>query len=323
MATVVVAMRAGRLISGAFAMEGEMKTLTGPRSRGWLVVLGILAVTLGMAGCGGGKSNSGGAPPAATSVDSALAAKVPASIKSAGTIIIGSDSTYAPSEFLDTDGKTIIGFDVDLFNAVAGKLGLKTDWRTAKFDDIIPGVGSSKYNIGVSSFTINPDRLKQVTMVSYFSAGTQWAAKAGATIDPDNACGKKIAVQTGTVQVDDVTARSKKCTDAGKPAITIDQYQAQSDATSAVVSGKDEGMLADSPVCAYAVKQTNGQLALAGQIYDSAPYGYVLPKDQTDFGQAIATAVQQLISEGTYKKVLDKWGVSAGGITNPAVNPSA
>jgi polar amino acid transport system substrate-binding protein len=284
--------------------------------------MGVVAIALGVAGCGGNGSSSSSAPPVTTSVDAALAAKVPASIKSAGTIIIGSDSTYAPSEFLDADGKTIIGFDVDLFNAVAGKLGLKTDWRTAKFDDIIPGVGSSKYNIGVSSFTINADRLKQVTMVSYFSAGTQWAAKSGASIDPENACGKKVAVQTGTVQVDDITARDKKCTDSGKPKITIDQYQAQSDATSAVVSGKDDAMLADSPVCAYAVKQTGGQLALAGQIYDSAPYGYVLPKDQTDFGAAIAAAVQQLITEGTYKKILDKWGVNAGGITNPAVNPT-
>ncbi len=73
-------------------------------------------------------------------------------------------------------------------------------------------------------------------MVSYFSAGTQWATKTGnpSGINPDDACGKKVAVQTGTVQVDDITARSKKCTDAGKPAITIDQYQAQSDATAAV-----------------------------------------------------------------------------------------
>ena len=83
-------------------------------------------------------------------------------------------------------------------------------------------------------------------------------------------------MQTGTVQVDDITARSKKCTDAGKPAITIDQYQAQSDATAAVVSGKDDAMLADSPVGAYAVKQTNGQLELLGDIYESAPYGYVV-----------------------------------------------
>src|SRR5215813_8154046 len=301
-------------------MEGDMKTFTGPRSRVWLGVIGIVAVTLGMAGCGGNNSgSSNSSPPVTTSVDAALAAKVPASIKSAGKIVIGTDSTYAPSEYLDADGKTVVGFDVDLFNAVAGKLGLKTEWQSAKFDDIIPGVGTGKYDIGVSSFTVNADREKQVTMVSYFSAGTQWAAKSGANIDPDNACGEKVAVQTATVQVDDITARSKKCTDGGKGAITIDQYQAQSDATNAVVSGKDDAMLADSPVCAYAVKQTNGQLALAGQIYDSAPYGYVLPKDQTDFGSAVASAVQSLISDGTYKTILSHWGVDAGSITSPAV----
>jgi polar amino acid transport system substrate-binding protein len=291
------------------------------------VLLGLAvvgALTVSVAGCGeetGGTGTGSGAPVASASADNALAAKVPPAIKSAGTITIGTDSTYAPSEFLDTDGKTIIGFDVDLFNAVAAKLGLKTQWQSAKFDAIIPGVGSGKYNIGVSSFTVNADREKQATMVSYFAAGTQWAAKAGATIDIDDACGKKVAVQTSTVQVDDITARSKKCTDAGKPKITIDQYQAQSDATNAVVSGKDDAMLADSPVCAYAVKQTNGQLALVGEIYDSAPYGYVLPKAQTDFADAISQALQALIADGTYKSVLAKWGVEAGAITTPAVNP--
>jgi polar amino acid transport system substrate-binding protein len=289
-------------------------------------LLGASLFALSLTACGGGDHGGGGGgtnPAPSTAVDSALAAKVPAAIRSAGTVIIGSDSTYAPSEFLDTDGKTIVGFDVDLFNAVAGKLGLKTDWRTAKFDDIIPGVGSGKYNIGVSSFTVNKDREQQVTMVSYFSAGTQWAAKSGTSIDPDSACGKKVAVQTGTVQeTDDLPGRQKKCTDAGKPKITVDSYQAQSDATSAVVSGKDDAMLADSPVCAYAVKQTNGQLALTGQIYDSAPYGYALAKDQADFGAAIASAVQALITDGTYKTILDKWGVTAGAITTPAVNPT-
>jgi polar amino acid transport system substrate-binding protein len=298
--------------------------LTTPNKRAILGLAAAAALSMTVAACGSEKSSNTGGSGAkpASSVDSALAAKVPAAIKTAGKIVVGTDSTYAPSEFLDTDGKTVIGFDVDLFNAVAGKLGLKTEWNSATFDDIIPGVGSGKYNIGVSSFTINADREKQVTMVSYFSAGTQWAAKKGVTINPDSACGKKVAVQTSTVQVDDVTARSKKCTDGGQPAITIEQYQAQSDATNAVVTGKDDAMLADSPVCAYAVKQTNGQLALAGAIYDSAPYGYVLPKDQTDFGGAIASAVQELVSDGSYKKILAKWGVDAGAITSPAVNPS-
>ena len=159
-------------------------------------------------------------------------------------------------------------------------------------------------------------------MVSYFTAGTQWATKTGATISADDACGKKIAVQTSTVQADDIAARSKKCTGAGQAKITVDQYQAQSDATNAVVTGKDDAMLADSPVCAYAVKQTNGQLALVGEIYDSAPYGYVVPKAQTEFGAAIEAALEALIADGTYKTVLSKWGVEAGGITDPAVNPS-
>jgi polar amino acid transport system substrate-binding protein len=279
------------------------------------------ACALSVAACGNAKNSGGGSPAPSTAVDAALAAKVPAAIKSAGKIVIGTDSTYAPSEYLDADGKTVIGFDVDVFNAVAGKLGLKTDWQTAKFDDIIPGVGSGKYQIGVSSFTINDDRKQQVNLVSYFSAGTQWATKKGATIDPENACGKKIAVQTGTVQVDDITARSKKCTDGGKPAITIDQYQAQSDATSAVVSGKDEAMLADYPVSVYAVKQTNGQLALLGSMYGSAPYGYAVRKDQSDFAQAIQGAVQSLINDGTYKTILTKWGVDGGAVTTSAVNP--
>jgi polar amino acid transport system substrate-binding protein len=300
---------------------------TSPGRRAILGLAVAAALATSMAACGsesgdGSGSGSGAAPAASASgggVDAALAAKVPADIKSAGKLTIGTDSTYAPSEFLDADGKTVIGFDVDLFNAVAAKLGLKTTWQSATFDSIIPGVSTGKYNVGVSSFTVNAAREKQVTMVSYFSAGTQWAAKTGSSITPDTACGKKIAVQTGTVQVDDITARNKKCT-SGK--ITIDQYQKQSDATNAVVTGKDDAMLADSPVSAYAVKQTSGQLALIGDIYDSAPYGYVVGKAQTELAGAISGAVQAIIADGTYKQILDKWGVTAGSITAPAVNPS-
>lgn len=260
-------------------------------------------------------------PSASATVDNALAGKVPADIKADGKILVGTDSTYAPSEFLDEDGKTIVGFDIDVFNAVAAKLGLTAEFVTAPFGNIIAGVDSGKYELGVSSFTINPERKKSANMVSYFSAGTQWAAKTGSGLNPDDACGKKVAVQKDTVQVDDVTARSKKCTDAGKGKITIDQYQSQADATTAVVSGKSDAMLADSPVVAYAVKQTNGQLELAGEIYDSAPYGYVVKKTQTEFAQALADALKAAIADGSYGAALQKWGVEAGAITEPAVNP--
>jgi polar amino acid transport system substrate-binding protein len=288
----------------------------------------VLAVS--MAACGdsdgsGGDTATGGTS-AAPSVDSALAAKVPDAIKSDGKILVGSDASYAPSEFLADDGKTIQGFDVDLFKAVAGKLGLQAEFTNAKFGEIIAAVDTGKYEVGVSSFTINPERTKDHLMISYFSAGTQWAAKKGnpAGVDPSSACGKKIAVQKDTVQeTDDLPKRQTACTGAGKPAITVDSYVGQDQATTSVVTGKDDAMLADSPVVAYAVKQSSGQLETLGDIYDSAPYGYVTTKANQGLAEAIQGALQQLISDGTYKQILDKWGVSAGAITTPEINPTS
>lgn len=301
-----------------------------PTRAGRLAFTGLaIAVALTSVACGDDDPSTVSDPggnnptPTASAVDAALAARVPDAIKSDGKIYIGTDSTYAPNEFLAADGKTIQGFDIDLFNAVAAKLGLKAEFVTAPFDNIIPGVLSGQYELGVSSFTINDDRKKQVDMVSYFSAGTQWGTQAGnpKQVNPDDACGKKIAVQKGTVQVDDLTARSKKCTDAGKPKITIDQYQGQDEATNAVLTGKNDAMLADSPVIAYAVKQTQEKLELLGDIYDSAPYGYVVKKNQGEFAQVLADALKATIADGSYKAALEKWGVEQGGITDPKVNP--
>ncbi|GAA3389812.1 ABC transporter substrate-binding protein [Cryptosporangium minutisporangium] len=302
-----------------------MRSLPVGRGRRMFATVAVLAaVAAGLAGCGDDPSDTAESSPAPTaSADTDLAAKVPDAIKADGKILVGTDSSYAPSEFLAEDGKTIQGFDVDLFTAVAQKLGLKAEFQTADFDAIIPGIGSGKYEIGVSSFTINDERKQAADMISYFNAGTQWATKKGnpEKLTIDNACGKKIAVQQGTVQVDDITARSKKCTDAGKPAISINQYEGQDEATAAVVSGKNAATLADSPVAAYAVEQTNGQLELLGDIYEAAPYGFVVKKGQDEFSQALADAVKALIADGSYKTILEKWGVEAGAITDPAVNP--
>lgn len=275
--------------------------------------------------CGSDSSSSEDTAAPAAKADDALASKVPEAIKKDGKILVGSDASYAPSEFIDADGKTIKGFDVDLFKAVAQKLGLEANFQNAKFDSIINGVKSGKYEIGVSSFTVNADRMKQVNMVSYYSAGTQWFAAKGnpQKVDPENACGMKVAVQTGTVQEsEDLPVRQKACKAAGKPAIKVDSYQGQDQATSSVVSGKDDAGLADSPVGAYAVKQAAGKLELVGDIYDAAPYGYAVPIDQKDLADAVSEAVNALIEDGTYEKVLKKWGVEQGAATTSEVNPS-
>ncbi|MFI7331253.1 ABC transporter substrate-binding protein [Micromonospora aurantiaca (nom. illeg.)] len=296
-----------------------------PGRRAALGVAGAAVLLLSLAACGEEENTDqpGGGPSVSSSVDAALAAKVPDAIKSDGKIVVGTDSTYAPAEFLDTDGKTVIGFDVELFTAVAAKLGLKAEFVSAPFGDIINGVNSGKYEAGVSSFTINDDRKGQANMVSYFQVGTQWVTKKGnpAGVALDNACGKKIAVQKDTVQVEDIQKRSKACTDAGKPAITIDQFPGQDAATAAVVSGKDDAMLADYPVGVYAVTQSNDALELLDKQYEAAPYGYVLAKEQTQLAEAVRDATKAVIADGSYKQVLDKWKVGDGAITDPAINP--
>ncbi len=293
------------------------------RTRIGVAVLTAAALTLSACGSNslGGSSEPGGSAVPSVSSDTALADKLPPSIKAAGKINVGSDTTYAPSEY--TQGSKIVGFDVDLFKAVAAKFGVTADFHTAKFDSIIVGVSGKKYDVGVSSFTINADRMKQVTMVSYYSAGTQWATPAGnpKKVSLDNPCGQTIAVQTATVQqLDDLPARQKKC---GSNKINILPFDKQDQATAAVASGRAAAMLADSPVVAYAVKQAGGKLAPLGDVYAAAPYGYALPKSETAFGEAIAEALKQLKADGTYQQILTKWGVQQGAISEFSVNPTS
>jgi polar amino acid transport system substrate-binding protein len=305
----------------------RLSVIRRPRHAAGVLALGA-AAALTVSGCGSDSLSDTGSQ-ATASVSSAtaqadLAGKLPAKIKTAKKIVVGTDASYAPSEFLAADGKTVQGFDVDLFKAVGQKFGVDVEFVSSNFDSIITGVSTGKYDVGVSSFTINDKRKQQANMVSYYKAGTQWATQKGnpKKVDPNNPCGLTIAVQTGTVQADeDLPKRQADCKKAGKPAIKVQSYTGQDEATAAVGSKKADAMLADSPVAAYAVKQTGGTLELLGDVYDSAPYGYVLPKTETGFATAITEALTALKTEGTYEQVLKKWGVESGAIDSFAVNP--
>ena len=196
-----------------------------------LIAVGAVLVLSGCGGDDGGGSES--ASPAASApevtADETLAAGVPAAIKDSGTLLFGTDASYAPNQFLAEDGSTIVGFDIDLGNAIAAKLGLAAKWENSTFDSLIVGVQNGKFNASMSSFTVNPEREKQVNMVTYFEAGTSWAVATGnpAGIDPADPCGKTVAVQKATVQVDDIEARNEECKTAGKPEVSIQQYGLQ------------------------------------------------------------------------------------------------
>lgn len=288
---------------------------------------GILAASMlltTLAGCGSSSltQTSSAAPAASTpttaSVNADLAAKVPAKIKSAGVIQIGTDATYRPNEYMN--GTDVVGMDVDLFNAVAADLGLKTKWNPADFDSLLLGVAAGKYDIGISSFTINAKRLGQVTMIQYANVGTQWAVPKGnpKNIDKSNVCGKSIAYQLGTVQDDEMQAAQAKC---GANKINLLGYKGQDEVNNALASGKADAMLADYPVTQDAIKVT-GKLDALGDQYGTAPYGYAVTKENTDFANAISGALSDLKKSGKYDEILAKYGISAAAVTSFPVNPT-
>lgn len=270
----------------------------------------LLVSACGSSSLSGGDASA--APTTSVSADADLNAQLPEKIRSAGKINFGTDASYAPNQF--TEGDKIVGSEVDLFTAAAKKLGVEAEWQNAPFASIIPGVTSGKYDLGVSSFTINDERLQQVLMVSYFSAGTQWATQSGNPkgVDPNNPCGKIIAVQANTVQdQDDLPARQKKC---GSNPMTIQKYAGQDTATAAVASGKADAMLADSPVTAYAVSKSGGKLELLGEVYDAAPYGVVVAKDNQQLADAVAAALTAMKEDGSYQEILKAWGTEGGAV---------
>jgi polar amino acid transport system substrate-binding protein len=278
---------------------------------------------LALSGCSSSSEQSSeeGSPTAATpaeKVDS-IANTVPEAIKSTGTLVVGVNIPYAPNEFKDESGK-IVGFDVDLMNAIAGTLGLTPEYREADFAKIIPSIQGGTFNVGMSSFTDSKEREQQVDFVTYFSAGTQWAQRPGSGIDPNDACGKRVAVQATTYQeTDELPAKSRACTDAGKPAITIVPFDGQDAATNAVILGQTDAMSADSPVTAYAIKETNGKLEAAGEVFDAAPYGWPVAKGSA-LAAALQKALEHLIETGEYKTIATNWGVEEGMIDKPVIN---
>jgi polar amino acid transport system substrate-binding protein len=286
------------------------------RIRYGIPVLAV-AAALALAGCASNTPTTSSSAPAGS--DPALVKLLPANIAKAGVIQVGVDATYAPNEYKDSSGAAV-GWDIDLFNAVAKKLGVKANYNIAGFDTIIPKIVNGQYDVGVSSFTDTTDREKQVNFVDYYSAGIEWASATGKTVDPDNACGLKVAVETGTVeQTDDVPGKSKACVAAGKKPIQILKFAGQDQATNAVVLGQADAMSADSPITDYAIAQSKGKLQAAGKSFEVAPYGIAVGKS-SKLDVAIQKAMQALVDDGTYTAILQKWGVTDGALKTITLN---
>ncbi|WP_434615288.1 ABC transporter substrate-binding protein [Arthrobacter sp. A5] len=291
----------------------------------------LAAAALALTGCTNASQQGAAASASSSSFnvsaipkDATLAAAVPQALRDKGTLAMGSDTSYAPAEFLGgTDGQTPVGYDVDLAKAIGALLGLKIDVQSAAFTSILPSLGP-KYDLSASSFFITNERKQAANFVSYLSAGTQWAVQQGnpKKFSLDDICGRSIAVQTGSFQeTKDLAGRNDKCAAAGKPAIKIVSLKNQTDVTTRLVNGSVDAMPAGSITIAYAVTQTKGQLESFGDVYEASPVGIAVAKNDLPFTDVVAKAMNKLIENGDYKKILDEWGVGSVAITKAEVNP--
>jgi polar amino acid transport system substrate-binding protein len=268
---------------------------------------GITSLVLASTVIAGASSTSG--------VYNAADAKlVPASYKGT-TLQVATDATYPPDESMN--GTTMVGFDVDLMNAIGTTLKLKVKEVNVTFDSIIAGIKAGKYQVGNSSFTDEKSREQQVNFVDYFQAGEAVYAKSSSSVKFTglaSLCGKTVAVETGTTEQSDAVNTAKTCPSSKK--LSVLAYPTQTSANLAVSSGRATLGFLDSQVAGYVVAQSKGAFKLVGSAIEVAPYGIATPKSPA--GKALATAfeaaIKTLIANGTYGAILKHWGVSAGGL---------
>jgi len=304
----------------------------------------ISAATI-LAACGG--TTSGG--PAASSSGgpgkvASIAAEVPDAVKSQSPLQIATDATYAPNEFINADTGAIQGWDIDFGNALCKVMGLVCTFNNVTFDDIIAQLKAStpaeqaagdkpRYQFSISSWTPTQKREDSgIDFVTYYKAGESWLVKAsgGATINAAaDMCGKKVAVEAGTVEESDAwgymgkqvggtaIAGDKDNCPSGQD-IQVSSFATQTEANSALLSGRADIGWLDQPVAGYQVTQTGGKLKLGGQPCSVSPYGIAIVKGSA-LEKALTDAVKYLIDNGYYKTILDKWGVTAGAVASSDV----
>lgn len=303
------------------------------RQRHCATALSAIGITLAVpltaacAGTGAEADTKNGSAPAATgAVDSSLRDQLPADIRSRGTIKVASNVEYPPFEYYDTDNATIIGLDKDLADAVGAKLGVKLEFNNMSFDAIIPALAAKRFDMAMSAMTDNAERRGQVDFVDYFVSGGGFLVKTG---NPHNVhtledvCGLTAAIDKGTTNVDDADKASKACVAAGKKPVKADVYPGTSKIVLALQNGRADIAMLDTSAAAYIAQQNQGQFEVPGKSYEPKPYGIVFPKGSTQLQQAVKAGLEALIADGSYQKLLAKWGQDVGAVKAVTVNDGA
>jgi polar amino acid transport system substrate-binding protein len=293
------------------------------RRRRHAIVAGAVLFTLAIASaCGSNQADKRAA--SATAFDQALHDRLPAAILQRGTIRVGGSDPYPPAAFYAPDGRTFVGFEPDLAAEMGRVLGVRFEFVSVSFSDLLPQLRRHKIDIAMASMTDNAEREKQADFVNYFQAGTAIIVQRGnpqgiSTLK--DLCGKVVAVAEGTVQVDLLRRTQKGCN--ADERIDIRAYGDNANALLQLRTGRAAAVLSDYPPAVHL--STDGrtsahyQLAASTQ-YEPSPYGIAVARDQTKLRDSLRGALEQVMRSGAYTEVLQRWGVPSGALETATIN---
>ena len=243
----------------------------------------------------------------------------PTSLVRPGSLTFLSDTTYPPQESIDPSSQQAVGFDIDIAQAIAAKMGLSATIQNTNSPQIVSALLAKKGDAIISALQITPDLERQVALVAYFQAGQSILVRKGnpsAISGLLDLCGKNVAVQVQSPEENTIEeANGGVCKDS-----KITDLQA-------VLILKQHGVeaaLDDSPVAAYFVKQTPDQLDLAGAPLKTNPEGIAVDPKNGELLRAVQQAMMAIYKDGSYRQILTKWNLLDGEIpaSQIVVNPS-
>jgi len=250
----------------------------------------------------------------------------PAPAAAAGAPLrIGSDISYAPLEFFSKGNPRPRGFDMDLARVLGARLGRPIQIENRSFDSLLGDVADGKLDIAISAISDTRAREKSVNFVDYFLAGSGMLVPAGNRYHIFSLaalCGLPVDVQFATSQAIALQAQSRACKAVGLAPILLQQRPTDDAALSMLLAGKSDVHVTDYPVVAYLARTLDGgkRFAVAGKQFDVVPYGIAVAKNDASLATAVQSALQSLIADGTYDRLLAKWGLGQGALRSTPMN---
>lgn len=238
---------------------------------------------------------------------------------------VGSDISYAPLEFYAGNPKRVQGFDYDLAQALAAKMGERLTFENQDFNDLLKMLNAGKYDVVISAMNDTRERSRQADFVDYFLAGSGILVKAGNpqhVFNLASLCGMTVDLERGTSQQSAVAAQSKKCTAIGLHPITVLAYATDGEALKQFLAGKSAAHISDYPVVAHLARTLGGgkKYVVAGRQFGVVPYGIAVSKKNPALRDRVQSALKAIIADGTYDALLKKWSLQQGAMRSAPVN---